>query len=186
MYLEVNNLAIPLWPLAALMLLCALSIHWHNHPDRTALWVRLAFGLYLMLLIHLVFFPLAINGDYVNVMRTLPLMARSNWVPFFLEAYPPSSYALAGMVGNLLLTLPFGFGINFLRPNSKMIFVWAVLLPGFGLEATQFLLRLVLRYPYRALDINDVICNFSGALLGFFLYLGVKSLYQRIHRPKTM
>ncbi len=185
MYIEVNDIAFPLWPLALLILSAMLYLHWHRHHDRRSLLVRLVFGFYLILMINLVFFPLAVSGDYVNMMRSLPLMARSNWVPFFLEDYPPSSYAIAGMIGNFLLTLPFGLGVNFLKPGSKFNILWAVFLPGLGLESAQLLLRLVLRYPYRALDINDVIFNFSGALLGFLLYLGISNLYRNLHKHKT-
>ncbi|GGG83726.1 hypothetical protein GCM10010918_46800 [Paenibacillus radicis (ex Gao et al. 2016)] len=34
-----------------------------------------------------------------------------------------------------------------------------------------------MRYPYRVVDINDVIFNFTGTLIGYFVYRAFSRMY---------
>jgi glycopeptide antibiotics resistance protein len=89
------------------------------------------------------------------------------------------------LVYNILLTLPFGFGINFLtRMNVKKIISVSIFL-GLGLEIAQLLLSLALRYPYRVVDINDAIINAFGVLLGYGLFKLFAWLYLLIAGQDT-
>jgi len=59
------------------------------------------------------------------------------------------------IVDNILLTIPFGFGINFLaRVRPKGIF-WLAPAVGLGLELAQLCISLLSRSGSRASDIND-------------------------------
>jgi glycopeptide antibiotics resistance protein len=41
---------------------------------------------------------------------------------------------------------------------------------GFGIELTQLLFNLILRYPYRVVDITDALLNAAGVLIGYALF----------------
>jgi len=77
---------------------------------------------------------------------------------------------LPGIIGNIILTMPFGFGLSFVVPiKAKAIFGIAVGV-GFGIEAIQLIISLLLGYPYRVIDVNDALLNACGVLLGFGLF----------------
>lgn len=82
---------------------------------------------------------------------------------------------------NLLLTIPFGFGIGFFRkPGFLRMLLWAVG-TGLTLEGLQLLLKLAFA-NYHVVDINDVILNASGVLIGF----GIHALGKRLFKAKKL
>jgi glycopeptide antibiotics resistance protein len=124
-----------------------------------------------------VFFPLEISGSFSDAMRHLQILSSVNFVPFYFGQFGLTAGGLRLLVYNILLTLPFGFGINFLtRMNVKKIVSVSIFL-GLGLEIAQLLLSLALRYPYRVVDINDAIFNAFGVLLGY----GFFKLFARLY-----
>lgn len=78
---------------------------------------------------------------------------------------------------NVLLTIPFGFGISFVAKvgNKKIIFLGFSL--GFLIEALQLLQGLVAGFTFRIIDIDDVIFNFIGVLIGYAAFWIFKKLY---------
>jgi len=71
---------------------------------------------------------------------------------------------------NILLTMPFGFGINFItRIKSQNVF-WLALAVGFTCEFTQLIISLIFKSAFRSVDINDVILNATGVLFGYGLF----------------
>jgi glycopeptide antibiotics resistance protein len=48
-------------------------------------------------------------------------------------------------------------------------FVWLALLLPVGVELTQFLVSLAMRANWRAADIDDVILNMGGMIIGYFI-----------------
>lgn len=83
---------------------------------------------------------------------------------------------------NILMTMPFGFGLPFLiRASLKKICI-AGLLCGTALEAGQFITALYVGYTFRCVDINDIICNFLGTLIGYTLFLVFKSVFVKMRR----
>jgi glycopeptide antibiotics resistance protein len=116
-----------------------------------------------------------ISGDYADTMReyasreyaSLPPV---NVIPLYFGPYAGFTSVFIQSVQNVILTIPFGFGLNFItKVTSRFFFLLAFLL-GFGLEFTQYLLSLLLRYSYRIVDINDVLFNALGVLLGYGLF----------------
>jgi glycopeptide antibiotics resistance protein len=132
-----------------------------------------------------VFFPIEISGSFSDAMRNLQILSSVNFVPFYFGQFGLTAGGLRFLVYNILLTLPFGFGINFLtRMNVKKIVSVSIFL-GLGLEITQLLLSLALRYPYRVVDINDAIFNAFGVLLGYGLFKLFAWLYLLIAGQDT-
>ena len=79
--------------------------------------------------------------------------------------------SLVQVGGNILMTFPLGVMLPFVMPDRKKIFYpLCFLMFTFAIEATQFLLGYVLNTFYRTADIDDIILNFTGAMLGYLLY----------------
>jgi len=85
-----------------------------------------------------------------------------NLIPFKYEFTKLSFF-------NILMTVPLGFGLPFLfRASFKKILIAGVL-TGIILESGQLLTALYAGYTFRFVDIDDVIFNISGTLLGYFI-----------------
>jgi len=112
-------------------------------------------------------------------------MASVNLIPFYFGPFTPLRYALPGLVLNTILTMPAGFGISFITRFKPRDLIWLVAVFGFGIEGVQLLISLMLGYPYRTIDANDVVCNSLGVLLGYILFrLFARGYVAMTHRLK--
>lgn len=177
MYIYTGNLGIPVFPLVTLVFFVILFTQWRRKHNLPYIFFLSLFVGYLMYGIDKVFFPLEISGSFSDAMRHLPILSSVNFVPFYFGQFGLTAGGLRFLVYNILLTLPFGFGINFLtRMNVKKIVSVSIFL-GLGLEIAQLLLSLALRYPYRVVDINDAMFNAFGVILGY----GFFKLFARLY-----
>ncbi|PEJ60539.1 VanZ family protein [Bacillus sp. AFS002410] len=71
---------------------------------------------------------------------------------------------------NVLMTLPFGFGLPFITKGTLKKIAIAGLLIGVIIESLQGLIGLLNGYTDRVIDINDVIFNFTGTLIGYSIF----------------
>jgi glycopeptide antibiotics resistance protein len=74
--------------------------------------------------------------------------------------------------GNVLTLAPLGFLLPFAAPSLatwRRMAVVALLFP-LGIELAQLGVSLVLGYSYRVTEVDDVLLNFAGILLGFATY----------------
>lgn len=82
-----------------------------------------------------------------------------HWIPFYVDA--------ASMVLNVVMFIPFGVLVPLLWPYTGT--VRGVALPALGvssaIELTQLVVGVTL-YSRRTVDINDLIANTAGAVLG--------------------
>jgi len=185
MYLYTGNLGIPVFPLVTLVFIVILFTQWRRKHNLPYIFFLSLFVGYLMYGIDKVFFPLEISGSFSDAMRHLQILSSVNFVPFYFGQFGLTAGGLRFLVYNILLTLPFGFGINFLtRMNVKKIISVSIFL-GLGHEIAQLLLSLALRYPYRVVDINDAIFNAFGVLLGYGLFKLFAWLYLLIAGQDT-
>ena len=115
----------------------------------------------------------------------LPITSSVNFIPFYFGQFGLGERELLFLFYNTILTLPFGFGINFLTSMSFKKMVRVSIFLGLGLEVAQFLISLVLGYPYRVVDINDSIFNACGVLLGYGLFKLFARMYLLIIKPET-
>ena len=177
MQFVINNLGIPLWPIGILLLIgVVIGLRRRKHSIAYLVFFSI-FWVYSMLGLDKTIFPLQINGAFVDVMRQAPLFSQVNLLPFYFSKYGLSAAGYIGILDNILLTMPFGFGLNFLRHLGLKDVLWLSISVGFGIEAVQLLLTLILRYPFRVVDINDVWLNGLGVLIGYGLFRAFAWLY---------
>lgn len=129
------------------------------------------FGVYLLNVIRYTFFPFPMDPQLLALMRMTgsePGMMRVNLLPFHSQYYDTILEDKSNYL-NVLMTIPYGLLLPFLvRMNTRRMLVWALAI-GLVIEALQGIIDLGLGFTYRTVDINDVIFNFAGAMLGWGL-----------------
>jgi glycopeptide antibiotics resistance protein len=158
-------------------LLCVLLpvIWWRKRKLSYLLFFSL-FWVYILVLVQALIFPFVINtaGSAASFFPSI------NLIPFYFGGcFNMPAQCIAGIVDNILLTIPFGFGINFLtRVRPRNIF-WLALGVGLGCEISQLCISMLFRSGFRAIDINDVILNATGVWMGYALFRAFAWLYIR-------
>ena len=162
-------------------------VAWMNLRDRIGRrlsLVRLAFAIYLVVLVGLLFTPFPfppwtrLPAESLDQYRPWPF-PWVNIVPFetitgalrFGLDWQPGRV----LVGNVLAFAPFGLFLPILWPSrrSPISVVGAGLAISLALEAVQLGLSLLIGAPYRVADVDDVIINVLGVALGYGLYRAI-------------
>ncbi len=152
-----------------------------KHHRRDLLYWAI-FGVYLLGVINLTLFPIPIWVDWELRTPVPSILSRVNLIPFRfgdLFDFPPI-YAIRELGGNVLLTLPFGFLIPLVTPINVRQLPWLALVVGFSTELAQLMMCLIVGGYYRSVDINDVLLNGIGVLVGFAFFRAVTLIAQRI------
>jgi glycopeptide antibiotics resistance protein len=171
MVIEINGSGFPTWLLAAAVAGTLLAVQLHRKQNWPYTLCAAIFSVYILKALDLTFFPIAINGTYVDVMRSVPVTSFINLVPFYLgQHHLIDGRDLLDFANNVLLTIPFGFGVSFVARLKRKDFLWLPLAVGFGIETGQFLISHILGYPYRVIDINDALLNLTGVIIGYGLF----------------
>jgi len=81
---------------------------------------------------------------------------------------------------NILLLIPFGFGLPFITNFSmkKIVILGAVL--SIAIELLQLITGLMAKITFRIADVNDVIFNTIGVAIGYMLFVGFVRMFSRI------
>ena len=185
LYVFTCNMGIALYPLAFLMLVFILFHRWKQTFNLPHVFFLALFSVYVIYGINKVFFPIELCPIFSEEIMQLPITSFVNFIPFYFGQFGLGERELLFLFYNTILTLPFGFGINFLTSMSFKKMVRVSIFLGLGLEVAQFLISLVLGYPYRVVDINDSIFNACGVLLGYGLFKLFARMYLLIIKPET-
>ncbi len=130
-------------------------------------FLSLLFIIYILILFYIVTFQDSGFGT-------------SNFTPFkeIFRYHLGSSLFFKNIVGNLLLFIPFGFLVAYYLKNYKL---WLVLILSFisslAIEVTQYKIG-------RVFDIDDIILNVLGGVIGFMLFVAFDAISKRL--PKIM
>jgi glycopeptide antibiotics resistance protein len=134
------------------------------------------FGIYMLNVIRLVIFPIFIHDP--ATLGQLGLWLNINLIPFNFGAHcAEHAPCLRQIRDNILLTIPFGFGIRFIAPLKARDFIWLPFAVGFGLEISQFVVSLG---SFHSLDINDVILNAAGVAIGYGCFRVFGWIYRNV------
>lgn len=144
-------------------------------------WLHCLFTMYIAGLITITFLPLFISGGALNITE---LKHQINIVPFkniiqSIESIAESNtrypmfytkLLLKNVLGNVLILVPFGLFVAFFRKKKERI--RQVILKGFTIslviETTQLLMTLV-GINRRSFDVDDLIMNTLGYLIGYYI-----------------
>jgi glycopeptide antibiotics resistance protein len=170
---------VSLRPIALIILAVVLAVLLFRTRSLSRLLFAVVFGVYLLFAIDAVYFPIwmDIRGSisFQGMLRSI------NLVPFNYDFSFIPHMVWSEIFQNILLTVPFGFGVSFVARLKPRDFVWLVPMVGIGLEGTQLILALL--GIGRSIDINDVFLNGLGVLIGYLLFRLFAWLYVRVtHR----
>lgn len=81
---------------------------------------------------------------------------------------------------NILLLIPFGFGLPFITDlrMKKIVVIGAVF--SIVIEFLQLVTGFLAKITFRIADINDVIFNTVGVAIGYILFVGFVRIYRHI------
>jgi glycopeptide antibiotics resistance protein len=142
----------------------ALMVLWMEGKSLSYLLFFSIFWIYLMGVVSLVAFPFPIgypNPDFKPSVNLMPLN------------FGDCSYlilCIRNIYQNIILTVPLGFGVSFIAQIKYRNISWLALTVGLVFEVTQLVISLVARSPFRVVDINDVLLNALGVLLGYGIF----------------
>lgn len=111
------------------------------------------------------FFPFHFISQSIE---TLSYDPRTPYIPF----HSSLKIVLRQVGGNILLGVPFGFlaPLVWSKRNTFFKVVGTGFLFSLGIEACQFLLSLFVGYTYRVIDVDDIILNTLGCILGYMIF----------------
>ena len=152
-------------------------------PEGRAAFIarEIALGVFLVFMTALL--ALTFRGELGNLEWSLQNAAQRlytgqgiNLVPFhtirgYCGRYLWSGLFLVNVVGNIVMFVPWGFGLALLwRRNQRVwrIALFSLLLPIF-IETVQL-------FTLRSVDVDDVLLNFLGGCLGGLLYAAARRI----------
>jgi glycopeptide antibiotics resistance protein len=131
------------------------------------------FWIYLLVLLSMTVFSGAVYRSMPWVDRqeiASLLLSRVNLVPLYFGRFPHPAYILYDVLLNILVTVPLGFGLAFLKPMRVWIMLLVAVGVGLFFELGQLAVSLLVALPARVTDINDVIFNALGIMIGYGLF----------------
>lgn len=137
------------------------------------LWT--SFFFYVLNVIRLTFFPLPINGSYIEILKRetdcgILLERRHNFELFDFMKWGNLFHITT--VGNFLLLLPLSFYFLILfgkfRWNSLSVTFMGFAI-SLSIECTQLLYDLITGYAYRGFDVDDLMLNTLGVFIGYLI-----------------
>jgi glycopeptide antibiotics resistance protein len=181
----------PLPLLAGLALLLGLLPILYRRTHRTGFLVGFsAFWLYLLAVCALTLFPLPLPASAETRAPLREILLRMNLIPLRYGTTPDGIFGLSPRTafwqlgGNVLLTLPYGLFLRGLFSARLRDLPALALAPGLGIEMAQCGFSLLLGSNYRVVDINDVLLNTLGALIGYTIYRLGEALL-RLFQPRS-
>lgn len=175
-----NDYVMDVWPFGLGVLALVLVMLGRRQRSVSYLACAALFGLYLVLAVEKLFMPLRIGGGpgYGDpITQPAAFMSFVNLVPFDFGDYSLAHIARVQMVQNVLLTIPLGFGLNFVARVRARHYLWLAPAVGVGIEMAQLALSVLMRYAFRIIDVNDALLNALGVLTGYALFRGFARLY---------
>lgn len=133
-----------------------------------ALWVRSLFVLYLLSVLKFTLLPMPMPSLAEDLRAIVPdAVLRVNYRPLWLGEH--FVFLDIEQVLNILLFVPFGVLFGLLARGRTGITLLGGLIASAAIETLQLILCLVIGFPYRVIDVNDLIYNFAGACIGLGL-----------------
>lgn len=136
--------------------------------------------IYILLLISKTFFPFTIRSENYWNRRTINLTPAIETIKMFNDAFSGGrnymiKFAFINVLGNLILLAPLSFFIallwkRFRSFKNNVLFCFII---SFSIEFLQFFTDM------RTTDIDDLILNTIGAIIGFYIFKLFEKLYLR-------
>lgn len=154
--------------LAALIWVC-IALFLRCKRKKTFVYVLFftIFYIYIIKLLDFTQFPIYLSESMrANIGQNV--ITNTNLVPFIHLGLNQLKTSLL----NILLTIPFGFGLPFISNLNFKKVVCVGFLTSVTLEIMQLFTGLGAGFTFRIVDVNDVIFNTAGTALGYLFFIG--------------
>lgn len=144
-----------------------------NNLNHFRIMIISVFILYMTAVISITFFPLTYDPSLKQasdvLSQRLILKPFQTTISYVCLSNPFVIFVQLG--GNIIMTIPFGIMLPMIAKNKKIYFYLLLILalPLF-IETSQLVLGIILQTFYRTADIDDVIYNFLGGMIGLSIY----------------
>lgn len=158
-----------IWPMLIIILviLCSLRITYlvikHKKFQLHKELIYLISIIYILCLFHVVTFQ---DNNY----------GVSNFIPFkeIFRYSIGSPKFIMNILGNIMLFIPYGFLASYLLKNKKFSIISILtLIVSLTIETVQY-------YIGRVFDIDDIILNLLGGIIGFLIFIGIDAIRSKI------
>ena len=170
---EVNIVLKDIWPMLLLFIIVIVTIRVMDiilNKKKFVLYkdlFMLMFILYMFLL-----FELVTSTDFESY--------SNNFIPFkeIMRYKFMSKMFIYNVLGNILIFVPFGYFISrYVKPKKILPIIVDALITSVTVETVQLKIG-------RSFDIDDIILNIAGAIIGYFVYIAFAAIYK--HLPKIL
>ena len=131
-------------------------------PTRQVSYIGLVCSIFLIVFATILLMPISFNSTHT--LNIIPF----NWNEIGIYQF------VVEKIPNILLFIPFGFFIPAVYKSKRNIWktMLIVFLTTFGIEFLQYFMG-------RSADIDDVITNFIGGLIGYTIFYGCNKLFAK-------
>ena len=161
-----------IWPMLLISTIIIVSfriVYIIRNQEKLVLYkeiLKLSFCLYILCLFQVVTFEYDVSW------------ATNNFIPFkeILRYNITSSLFFKNVLGNMILFLPFGlFTSYYLKVDRLNLPLVLTIIASVSIEVVQLCIG-------RVFDVDDIILNVVGGLLGYYIYKLAKIIYEKLPR----
>lgn len=136
-------------------------------------WV--SFYIYILLLSYFLFFSERYGRDTITEQCNLELFKEIRRFIKYREQIGPEGF-IVNIFGNVIAFMPYGFLLPLLNRVYRKFYIIVILSILFSLlvEASQLLLKV------GVFDVDDILMNSLGGILGYLLFHIIHSIYRHI------
>lgn len=175
---------------AFLPLYCIARVLWvKKRKAKRSLARELVMGLFVVFMFGLLFLTFEDNG--ISWMKAdtpgkawerLQSGVGVNFVPFktirsYLKHSSGMDHSMVNILGNILMFVPWGLGLPLLWRKFQSVFKLT-----FASLTFPIFIEFVQLFIGRSVDIDDVILNFAGGVLGGLIYLVLRKLFPKVDK----
>lgn len=163
----VINFTWPMVVISAIILVSFRVCYLIKAKEKIVLYKELSmliFGIYILCLFQVVTFQ-----DDVS-------WATNNFIPFkeIMRYNITSRLFFKNVLGNMIMFLPFGFFVSYYLKSEKLTLpLFLILIASVSIEVVQLLIG-------RVFDVDDIILNILGGLLGYGIYYILRRIGERL------
>jgi len=128
--------------------------------------------LYITGVISITIFPIIFDSETMFFTEDVINLSPFSTIHELIFDNSNTETVLLQLVGNIIMCVPFGIAFPFIikHKNIFLYLIDAIIFPVI-IEIVQLTICLISNSFYRTIDIDDVILNFVGVLVGYFIYM---------------
>jgi glycopeptide antibiotics resistance protein len=144
----------------------------------------------LMIIVSVCYFPFPSQSSLIESMIEENEGLSNNFIPFksiVLMIKDAIEYKMYGVIcyqifGNIILFMPLSFSLfYYLKENNKFFKVLCcVIFTSTFVEAGQYFVNTVIEVNYRSVDIDDIILNTLGGIIGFCFAYSIIPMFKNL------